>query len=114
MSNISIIIADSQYLIRAGLRHILMDKANCTIISEVTNEVQLFLEMKKQQPDVVVLDYQQPGHFSTETVAKLKKEYPKVGLLVISTDENKKNIYDVLENGGEQFFIKKMRRKGNN
>lgn len=111
MSTISTIIADSQFLIRTGLRHILSDKARCNVLAEVTNEIQLFEVIKKQKPDVVVLDYHQPGHFTTETVAKLKKNYPKVKLLVISADENKKNIYSVLENGVNSFLSKKCDEK---
>ncbi|MEO1261961.1 MAG: response regulator transcription factor [Bacteroidota bacterium] len=111
MSKVSIVIADSQYLIRVGLRHILRDKAECEIIHEATDESQLLNQLKKVEPDVVVLDYNQPGSFTPETVNRLKKEHPNVRLLVISGDENKKTIYHVLENGVNSFLSKKCDEK---
>ena len=111
MGNISIIIADSQYLIRVGLRHILQGKDDCQIVQEVTSENQLFSELKREEPDVIVMDYNQPGNFTPETVKKLNKSYPNVKLLVISDDENKKTIFNVLENGVNSFLSKKCNEK---
>lgn len=111
MSNVSIIIADSQYLIRVGLRHILREKTDCEVMMEVTNEIQLLDELKRKEPDVVVLDYNQPGHFTTNTISKVKTHYPRVRLLVISNDEDKQTIYQVLENGVNSFLSKKCDEK---
>src|SRR5690606_11656495 len=106
MDNISIIIADSQFLIRKGLRHILQGQPACKIVSEAVNEKQLFHQLTQTQADVVVIDYNQPGNFSVETVTKLNKEYPDVKLLVISNDEDKKKIYHVLENCVNSYLSK--------
>ena len=106
MDNISIIIADSQYLIRKGLRHILEGQPDCDVVSEATNESQLFNELAQNRPDVVVIDYNQPGNFTVETITKLNKEYQDVRLLVISSDEDKKKIFQVLENGVNSYLSK--------
>ncbi len=111
MSDVSIMIADSQYLIRVGLRHILQSQPLYKIVSEVANEEQLFEELDTKNPDVVVLDYNQPGSFNTETIDKLKKGFPKIKLLVISSDNDKKNIYQVLENGVNSYLSKQCDEK---
>ncbi len=111
MKDVSIIIADSQYLIRVGLRHILQNKPAYKIISEVPNEKQLFRELSEKKVDIVVMDYNQPGAFTTQTISRIKEEYPKVRLLVISSDEDKNNIYEVLENGVNSFLSKQCDEK---
>lgn len=111
MNDISILIADSQYLIRVGLRHILQGRPTYKIASEVSNETQLFSALKDKVVDVVVMDYNQPGAFSTETIGRLKSQYPKIKLLVISSDEDKKNIYQVLENGVNSYLSKQCDEK---
>ena len=111
MKDVSIIIADSQYLIRVGLRHILQRQPLCNIVGEVTNEAQLFEAIKEQKPDVVVLDYNQPGSFSTQTIDKINQAFPTVKLLVISSDNNKRKIYRVLENGVNSYLSKQCDEK---
>jgi len=111
MNNISIIVADSQYLVRVGLRHILQDHPSCKIVAEVTNEKQLYSELERKRPDILVIDYNQPGSFSTRTIDKLRDEHPGVKLMVISSDEDKKSIYQVLENGVNSYLSKKCDKK---
>ncbi|HFA47460.1 MAG TPA: response regulator transcription factor [Bacteroidetes bacterium] len=111
MENVSIILADSEYLVRLGLKSIIKEQPSCKIVSEVTNEQQLFLELEKKVPDMVVLDYKQPGHFTSETVVKIKKKYNQVRILVISADEDKKTIFQVLENGVDSYLSKQCGKK---
>ncbi len=111
MQNTSIIIADSQYLVRVGLRHLLKDHPAFRIVSEVTGEEQLLEELKNRSPDMLVIDYNQPGSFSSATIDKVRVEYPRVKLLVISGDEDKKTIYQVLENGVNSYLSKKCDEK---
>ena len=111
MKNTSIIIADSEYLIRVGLRHVLENQPTYKIVSEVVNEESLFYELATKQTDIIVMDYNQPGAFTTATVDKLKKEFPKVKLLVISGDDDKKNIYQVLEKGVSSYLSKRCDEK---
>ncbi|HHM21470.1 MAG TPA: response regulator transcription factor [Bacteroidetes bacterium] len=111
MSNISVIIADSQCLVRVGLRHLLQQRPDCRVVAEATNEGQLMEAVRHQHPDLVVMDYNQPGRFTPATVALIKENFPNVKLLVISGDDNKKNIYQVLENGVNSFLSKQCDEK---
>ncbi len=111
MKSISIIIADSQFLIRVGLRHLLSSFPSCEIVAEATNEVQLMEQLKKFQPNMVALDYNQPHRFSPETIEKIREASPYTNILVISGDEDKKTIYRVLESGVSSFLSKQCGEK---
>lgn len=106
MQKLSVILADSQYLIRVGLRHILDAIPDCEIVAEATHETALLDLVKQHQPNILVLDYNQPGRFSMETIYKARNISPHTNLLIISADEDKKNIYQVLESGVNSFLSK--------
>lgn len=111
MKSISIIIADSQFLIRVGLRQLLSTFPACEIVAEATNELQLVEQLKKYKPGMVVLDYNQPMRFSPDTIEKIRSISPSTQILVISGDEDKKTIYRVLESGVNSFLSKQCGEK---
>lgn len=104
--DISIIIADNQYLVRQGLKFLLKKQPNLELLGEVTDEEELLDMLKGIKPDVVVMDYNQEGAFSTETVAKIKIISPLTNILIISADDHKETIYQVLEHGVNSFITK--------
>lgn len=111
MSTISVILADAQYLVRVGLNHILDNRVDIKILGEVANETDLLGMMESEPAEVVVMDYNQKGNFSTKTVQHLKEKYPDTGILIISGDNEKDSIYEVLEYGVTSFLTKSCDEK---
>ena len=106
MRPITIILADAHYLVRLGLRHLLRGREQFKIVAEATREKQLLQQIQAHAPQVVILDYDQPENFSRTTVEQIKKTAPKTNILIISADNNKKNIFDILELGVNSFLTK--------
>jgi DNA-binding NarL/FixJ family response regulator len=110
MKKTAVIIADAHYLTRVGLRQILAEMPACEVVGEATSEAQLLVKLDKTQAEIVVLDYNQPGRFSTNTIEKIRRS-PLSRLLIISGDEDKKSIYQVLESGVNSFLSKQCGEK---
>lgn len=106
MPSTNILLADPEPLTRIGLRTLLANLDDLEIIGEVNNEKALFKELHPKSPDIVVLDYNHPSLFSPSTVAKIKKQLADVRIMVITSDNNKANIYQVLESGVNSFLTK--------
>jgi DNA-binding NarL/FixJ family response regulator len=106
MSQISIIIADSQYLVRRGLRNLLEAYPACAVVGEATSEYALLDLLKRQLPTIVILDYHESRFFSVETIGKIKQVSPKTNILIISGDADKNSIFQVLENGVNSYLSK--------
>ena len=106
MNAISIVIADAQHLIRAGLRHLVSQDGRFQVIGEASDEDDLRQKLSALQPDVVILDYDQEGAFSISTINRLKKQHPKVRIMVMSDDDEKERIYKVLQLGVNGFLTK--------
>ena len=106
MRTISIVIADAHSLARVGLRHLVAALPDFKVVAESGNEQQLLTIVRDMKPDVVALDYQQPGYFSIDTIRQIRNLSPQSNILVLSADEDKKNIYQVLEEGVGGFLTK--------
>jgi DNA-binding NarL/FixJ family response regulator len=106
MNAISIVIADAQHLIRAGLRHLVSQDDRFKVVGEASNEEELRKKLSELQPDVVILDYDQDGAFSISTINRLKAQHPHVRIMVMSDDDEKERIYKVLQLGVNGFLTK--------
>ncbi len=106
MSTISVLLADSQYLIRLGLRHLLEGRHEYKIVSEATNKEELLNKISHLQPKVVILDHRQHLEFNQEIFQQIKTIAPSTNVLIISDDSEKENIYNLLESGINSFLTK--------
>jgi DNA-binding NarL/FixJ family response regulator len=106
VSNISVIVADGQFLVRIGVRHLLQNRGGIQLLGEAENEAKLWSLMNVKPADVIILDYNQPISFSKETIKKIKSNYPTTGILIISADNERDSIYEVLEEGVTCFLTK--------
>ena len=102
-----VLLADAQFLIRFALKELLKETNTFQVIGEAGNEAELNRLITKTPPDIIVIDYNQPGFFSIESIKHLIDQHPTIELLVISSDENKENIYDVINSGVLRFLTKK-------
>ena len=106
MQPITVTIADSEYLIRTGLRYLLTERKGYKVVSEATSEQELLLQIPTHKPQVVILDYHQPGRFSDATIPQIKKGCADSNILIISADSDKERIDAVLGNGINSFLTK--------
>lgn len=96
-SKITIIVADSQYLIRFALKQIVRTEPDLFLLAEVASEADLMEVLQQHpEPDIIIMDYFEEG-FQLETVHKVRQVCPDSGIIVISSDENKQNIFKTLE-----------------
>lgn len=102
----SIIVADSQYLIRFALKQIVRTEPHLALVGEVESEKELIDLLKKgPQPDIIMMDYFEDG-FQLGTVKKVRITCPEARIIIISSDEDKKNILQTLEWGVNGFLTK--------
>jgi DNA-binding NarL/FixJ family response regulator len=106
MQPVSIILADEQYLVRLGLKALFADKPHIQIVGEASDEPELLELLGHTPADLIILDHNQPDSFSKETIERIRNEFPQVNILIISGDDHKPSIYEVLEKGIQSFLTK--------
>ncbi len=103
---INITIADSQYLTRRGLKQVLSQRQGIRVVGEIATEDELLRHLRTAKPDILILDYNQPRHFDTQTIDKVKEVSPLTEILVISADDHKDRIFSVIQNGVKCYITK--------
>lgn len=111
MQPISVVIADAQFLIRVGLKHLLTAIPHINIVAEAANHTQLTKAVSRHQPNVVIFDYDKPQSFSIDNVANIKQLSADTHILIISADETKDHIFKALKLGVNSFLTKECDKK---
>jgi len=106
VSKVKILLADSQYLVRLGLRHILNRNKDIEVVGECSHSNELLDKIIKYKPEVVMLDYHNGIHFDISDIKKIKSLSPKTNVMVISSDDNRENIHKTLEFGINSYLTK--------
>ncbi|MEZ5001795.1 MAG: response regulator transcription factor [Chitinophagales bacterium] len=103
---ISVVIADSQYLIRLGLRHLFEGQSRINVVDDATRSDELMEAVLEHSPDVVIFDHDKPSHFKMEDISAVKRISPHTNFLIISSDDKKESIFRVLQEGSLSFLTK--------
>lgn len=85
----NVILADSNDLIRIGLRTILSAQRDITISGEATNNDELIEQLNSFGASVVIIDYTSPG-FDINIVPKVQQKFKRVRFLAITPEQSAK------------------------
>ena len=83
-NSIKVLIADDHEIIRQGLCRILGDTSDLTVVGEASNGNEVIKFIKKNDTDVVVLDYDMPEKNGLDTLIELRTIKPKLPVLILS------------------------------
>ncbi len=102
---INVVIADDNFLVRAGLRSVLTQCDDYQTVAEVTNDAELNDALAVFSVDVVLMDYTAPG-FTLNNVNRWFKRAPQLRWLAITGNESGSVMVGALR-GGFQSYIRK-------
>lgn len=100
-----LILADSNELIRVGLRTIFNSHDAIEIIGEAKENKELLDLMKSFGADVVLIDYTSPG-FDIDIVPKVLNQYPNVKFVAITPEQSAQTLVDALRSGVKSYVKK--------
>jgi DNA-binding NarL/FixJ family response regulator len=105
-SPIKVIIADTAFLIRKGLRTLVKENEDFEYITEVEDTKSLNAELKKQLPDVLIVDHCCDDCFSLKVISHVKQTHPGLNILVISHEKTADEIKKVIGIGIKNYLLK--------
>jgi DNA-binding NarL/FixJ family response regulator len=100
-----VIIADSNDIVRLGLRAILASDAIVKIVGEAVSSEQFIDQLKSFDVDVALLDYTAPG-FSIDVIPKALNINKKLKIVAITPEQNPSVILDALKSGVTSYIKK--------
>ena len=81
---IRVLIADDHAILRRGLAHIISEEGDMQVCAEAGNGAQAIKLAREHSVDVVLLDITMPDRNGIDTLKQLKKEKPKLAVLMLS------------------------------
>lgn len=109
MSNqrpVTIFLADDHPLLRMGLSLAFQAKDNITVVGEADNGFDAIEKIKTLTPDVALLDIDMPGLSGTAAIRVLRKIFPDMKILALSTYNDENYIREAMNAGANGYIMK--------
>ena len=103
-----IFLADDHPLLRTGLRMSLSQHADIDFIGEANDGFKAVEMIKKNPPDVALLDVDMPGLSGMAVIRHLRKQYPDMKLLIFSSYSDKHYIEEAMQAGANGYILKSI------
>lgn len=108
---ISVFIVDDHYMVIEGIRSLLKDEAEIDVAGHAMNAESCLAFLRTRLPDVILMDINLPGMSGIELCEAVKKAYPSVFILALSTSRQESFIQKMMENGASGYLLKNATRK---
>jgi two-component system, NarL family, response regulator LiaR len=101
-----VIICDDQAIVRDGLSMLLKLEPDIQIVGTAEEGATALELVKKERPDLVLMDLKMPILNGVEATRQIKKYYPDVKVLVLTTYDDDQWIFDAIQAGASGYLLK--------
>jgi len=102
---VRVVIADDQALMRAAFRTIL-ESAGVVIAGEAATGDEALALVRREQPEVVIMDVRMPGSDGLSATARIFRAHPSARVLVLTTFDLDEYLFGALRAGAAGFLLK--------
>lgn len=103
---IKILVADDQELIRQSLQIVLNSKKDMEVIDVAADGQQVIHCIRKQKPDVVLMDIRMPKMDGVQCTKIIKENYPQIKIIILTTFDDDEYVYNALKFGASGYMLK--------
>lgn len=105
-TDLTIVLADDQELVRAGFRVILESEPGFRVVGEAADGAGAVEAVQQLRPDVVCLDVQMPGVDGLEAARRIAALPDPPAVLILTTFDSDDALFQALEAGASGFLLK--------
>ena len=107
MSNlIRVVLADDHAVVRKGIRQFMEEAGEIAVVAEAADGEAALEAIRREKPDVAVLDIQMPRRTGIEVTRAVRDERLPVGVLVLTAYDDDPYVQAVLEAGANGYVLK--------
>lgn len=107
MVKIKVLLVDDQILFIESLKSVLETIAEDIVITELAHNGKEALEsIKKDPPEIVLLDVRMPVMDGVETVKIIHKKYPDIKVMMLTTFDDDEYVHEALRYGAAGYMLK--------
>jgi len=103
---INLVIVDDHDIVRAGLKRLLENQENIEVVGDFGTGEIAYEFIRKNNVDVVIMDLSMPGKGGIESTRQIKKQFPKINILILSMHDNPTMAKKVMDAGATGYILK--------
>ena len=103
---IHVLIADDHAIVRQGLKQILSETEDLLVTGEADDGAEALVLARQQPWDVFLLDVSMPNRNGIDTLKQLKKEFPRLPVLILSMHPEEQYAVRALKAGASGYLTK--------
>jgi two-component system response regulator DevR len=103
---IRVLLIDDSSIIRLGLRSVLEDRSDITIVGEAGNCTEGLAAVDKLKPDLVLLDLHLPDKPGFTVCREILKRHGTIKVLILTSATEERNVHDAVAAGAHGYLTK--------
>ncbi len=106
MSEIRILLADDQTIIREGIKSLLQAHEGLRVVGEAGDGVAACELAKELKPDVVLMDVRMPKMDGVEATRQIKRDMPGTVIIILTTFDDDEYVIKAMTYGASGYLLK--------
>jgi DNA-binding NarL/FixJ family response regulator len=101
-----VLLADDHALVRAGIRRILEDDPQLTVVAEAADGAEARERAMAGDVDLAILDVSMPKLTGLHVARQLSEQRPQLRVLILSMHDNEEFLFEALRSGASGYVLK--------
>ncbi|WKZ36016.1 MAG: response regulator transcription factor [Anaerolineales bacterium] len=106
-----IILCDDQAVIRDGLEMLLQLENDFQVVGSAQDGFEALELAAAKQPDLILMDLKMPGMNGIEATREIRKKFPHIKILVLTTYDDDEWVFDAIRAGASGYLLKDTPRQ---
>jgi DNA-binding NarL/FixJ family response regulator len=103
---IKVLLVDDHTVVLKGLAFFLSTQEDLELVGEANNGKEALVKVGETTPDVILMDLYMPEMDGVEATAYIKKEYPNVKVIVLTSFSDQAHVLPALRAGASGYILK--------
>ena len=109
-STVTVFIVDDHYMVIEGIHSLLQQEKEVEWVGHAMTAASCLAFLQSRQPDVIFMDINLPDISGIELCEEVKKKYPSIFIIGLSTFNEQSLIRKMMENGASGYVLKNANR----
>jgi two-component system, NarL family, response regulator NreC len=106
MPSYKIVLAEDHIPLRQMIKKIVQENGELTVVAEANDGLELLELVEQSLPDMVITDISLPKLRGLEATKKIKKLYPQIKVMILTSYREKDYLHQAMLNGVDGYLLK--------
>ena len=106
MSELRVVVADDQALMREAVRLVVEQDGRMEVVGDAASGAELLELLRRVEADVALVDLAMPPLDGLECIERLREEHPELSVIVLSASDDPRDIDGALRRGARGYVVK--------